>query len=245
MFIPDLDPESATLLETNCSVRAYVLRIRDVYLGSEFFPSRIRIPDPALDFLYPFRIQGSKRHRIPNPGSGFATLLGHPNVLSSCLWVRRQLWPPPCDGRSVSAQSDSSTRLKQQVCIYRRLDDRFFSANSPHSSEYFYFAEYGSASKRRPNLVNLHGLELPKKIDNMRVQMDFSTQICSALWMSLSATKLAVFFKDNFWDLYSWKEIRSQNRNRIKWKTDQDLITTLQHCSGSVTFWYGSRSSDP
>jgi hypothetical protein len=81
-----------------------VLRIRDVYPGSDFFPSRIRtvsiqdpgsasknlsiltqkkwflssrkydpgcssrIPDPDADF-YPSRIQGSKRHRIPDPGS--------------------------------------------------------------------------------------------------------------------------------------------------------------------------------
>jgi hypothetical protein len=32
-----------------------------------------RIPDPDADFL-PSRIQGSKRHPIPDPGSGSATL---------------------------------------------------------------------------------------------------------------------------------------------------------------------------
>ncbi len=83
-----------------------MLRIRDVYPGSDFFPSRIRtvsIPDPGSSskklrilnkwFLsskkydpgcssrirmltfYPSRIQGSKRHPIPNPGSGSATLV--------------------------------------------------------------------------------------------------------------------------------------------------------------------------
>ncbi len=84
-----------------------VLRIRDFYPDSEFFPSRIRIfsipdpnffhprsasknvsiltptnfskhseiwsglfiPDPDHDF-YPSQIPGSKRHRIPDPGSG-------------------------------------------------------------------------------------------------------------------------------------------------------------------------------
>jgi len=88
-------------------------RIRDVYPGSDFFPSRIltvfipdpgsssknfsiltpkkakkwflrskkydpgcssQIPDPDADFL-PSRIQGSKRHPIPDPGSGSATLI--------------------------------------------------------------------------------------------------------------------------------------------------------------------------
>jgi hypothetical protein len=56
-----------------------VLRIRDVYPGSEFFPSRIRIkefkhrigiPDPDPDFLpipVPGSREGSKRHRIPDP----------------------------------------------------------------------------------------------------------------------------------------------------------------------------------
>jgi hypothetical protein len=33
-----------------------------------------RIPDPDADFI-PSRIQGSKRHPIPDPGSGSATLL--------------------------------------------------------------------------------------------------------------------------------------------------------------------------
>jgi hypothetical protein len=33
-----------------------------------------RIPDPDADFL-PSRIQGSKRHPIPDPGSGSATLI--------------------------------------------------------------------------------------------------------------------------------------------------------------------------
>ncbi len=72
-----------------------VLRIQDVYPGSEFFPSRIHIKEfnPKKWFLssrkydsgsssrnrilifYPSRIPGSKRHRLPDPGSGFATLV--------------------------------------------------------------------------------------------------------------------------------------------------------------------------
>ncbi len=72
-----------------------VLRIQDVYPGSEFFPFRIRIKEfnpkkwflssrkydsgssswiPILIF-YPSRIPGSKRHRLPDPGSGSATLV--------------------------------------------------------------------------------------------------------------------------------------------------------------------------
>jgi hypothetical protein len=92
-------------------------RIRDVYLGSEFFPSRVpdpgskRFPDPVSGsasknlsiltqkivsklsiiwskmfiadtdpgswFFYPSRTPdpGVKRHRIPVPGSGSATLI--------------------------------------------------------------------------------------------------------------------------------------------------------------------------
>jgi hypothetical protein len=61
------------------SIKMPVLRIRDVYPGSEFFPSRIRIkefkhrigiPDPDPDFLpipVPGSREGSKRHRIPDP----------------------------------------------------------------------------------------------------------------------------------------------------------------------------------
>jgi hypothetical protein len=99
-----------------------VWRIRNVYPGSDFFPSRIltvsipdpgslsknlsiltpkkakkwflcskkydpgcssRIPDPDADFL-PSRIQGSKRHPIPDPGSGSATL-GHGSEFSFTL----------------------------------------------------------------------------------------------------------------------------------------------------------------
>ncbi len=46
-----------------------VLRIRDVNSGSELSPSRIRMLT-----IYPSRIQGSKRYRFPDPGSGSATL---------------------------------------------------------------------------------------------------------------------------------------------------------------------------
>ncbi len=38
------------------------------------------IPDPGSDF-FPSRIQGSKKHPIPDPGSGSATLLYHPKGL--------------------------------------------------------------------------------------------------------------------------------------------------------------------
>jgi hypothetical protein len=72
-----------------------VLRIQDVYPGSEFFPSRIRIkefnPKKMVSKLseydsgsssgirilicYPSRMSGSKRYRLPDPGSGSATLV--------------------------------------------------------------------------------------------------------------------------------------------------------------------------
>jgi hypothetical protein len=49
--------------------------------------------------------------------------------------------------------------------------------------------------------------------------------------MNLFATKLADFLvKNNFWGLKACKgKNPEQHRNRIKWKTDQELITTLQH----------------
>jgi hypothetical protein len=45
--------------------------IRDVYPGSGFFPSRIPKPDSGTRSW----IQWSKKHWIPNPGTGSATLL--------------------------------------------------------------------------------------------------------------------------------------------------------------------------
>ncbi len=92
-----------------------VWRIRDVYPGSDFFripdPNCLRPgfkyfkpkkqiklflsskkydPDPDADFL-PSRIQGSKRHPIPEPGSGSATLSLFVPVLrihASVSWIR-------------------------------------------------------------------------------------------------------------------------------------------------------------
>ncbi len=67
-------------------------RIRDVYPGSrilifmDFYGSKLWIWDPGTEIRDPektysgSRIQGSKMHRIPDPGSGSSTLFQN-------LWV--------------------------------------------------------------------------------------------------------------------------------------------------------------
>ena len=52
-----------------------VLRIRDVYTGSRILDPTFVHPGSRIRMLtfYPSRIPGSKRHRIPDPGSATLT----------------------------------------------------------------------------------------------------------------------------------------------------------------------------
>jgi hypothetical protein len=80
MDFTDSDPQHCFCKEhTPVSTVPYlpVLRIWDVYPGSDLFPSRIRtvfILDPDADFL-PIPDPGSRGQKTPDSGSGFATLV--------------------------------------------------------------------------------------------------------------------------------------------------------------------------
>jgi hypothetical protein len=69
-----------------------------------------RIPDPDADFL-PSRIQGSKRHPIPDPGSGSATLVKGQFTILTWLFHR-------C--RSCR-ETPTNRKIHQRKCCYSAL----------------------------------------------------------------------------------------------------------------------------
>ncbi len=78
------DPWSASKnLITVFFTRKFFSKLSEIWSGM--------FPNPDLDFFYPSRnqIQGSKRHRIPDPGYGSASMLALPAGLWICIHFLR------------------------------------------------------------------------------------------------------------------------------------------------------------
>ncbi len=120
-----------------------VLRIRDVYQGPNFFhpgsASKFKYFNPgSWIFTHPeSRIQGSKRHRILDPGS--ATLVNTVYWLPEFL-CRRLIWghPPPLPRRRVLASYTYSEYVQRQRGGSHSARERGGAKSETQKLSYFY-----------------------------------------------------------------------------------------------------------
>jgi hypothetical protein len=137
------------MMDSNNTVFLSVLRIRNVYPGSEYFPSRIRskefkyfnpsklflssgglfIPDPDLDFL-PIPDPGVKK--APDPESGSATLLFSLQIGLPPVTTAKNLFFFTCSCSMMDSKKPIFLSVLRIRDAYPGSRIRIFSIPDPH-----------------------------------------------------------------------------------------------------------------